>query len=232
MSVIHLSEFQKESGHQLTSNSKVSSLRNRTKGRVLNFPSIETDTQEYGLFLDERRLGASDVGASDFFDALVRIHKVTISNPGDEISAGSILKISDTKNAKYELTYEMSVADFVRLTEEVPKSTTKDKLRSYVLTKLSIVPGISIGYEQEGNATLLRDFIEDDTDDLFRPEEISITWKFKGGRGLHWMLFPIGNATPIIITPEDLDEISSPMLLDMLCSFREEMKWKKYTPKA
>lgn len=103
----------------------------------------------------------------------------------------------------------MSVADFVATYRGSTKSTPEDEFEGYVFAKLSIVQDICF-LRKRGNAIVLRNPIEDALDELFRPEEISITWEFEGGSGIHWMLFPMGNATPITITPEDLDNISSP----------------------
>lgn len=154
-----------------------------------------------------------------------------ICNPEEEISAGSILKIASKRKGKKRYNPELSVADFVRLTEAVPKSVPPEEFGGYVLSKLAAIGGIKISYENGGIGTSVKSALEEE-DESFRPEEIPAAWESEEISGMHWLIFPMGNKEPIVVTPANTVDISSPTLLDMFCVFWKDISHVKYSPKV
>ena len=207
------------------------SLRDRVKDNVFSLPVIELDLEESGLFIHESRLWVLDTDAVAFFDALAEKKRVLICNPEEEISAGSILKIASKRKGKKRYSPELSVADFVRLTEAVPKSVPPEEFGGYVLSKLAVIGGIEFSYENGIKGVSVNPAIEGE-DENFHPEEMPAAQESEDISSMYWLLFPIGNEKPIVIAPVDIVDIDSLTVLDMLCIFRKNIQSVKYSPKA
>jgi len=99
-----------------------------------------------------------------------------ICNPEKEISAGTILKIAPKRKRDKQDNPELSVADFVRLTEAVPKSVPPEEFGGYVLSKLAAIGGIEFSYENGGTGISMMNVIEAEIES-FHPEEMPAAWE-------------------------------------------------------